>query len=93
MGYIGESHYELYEEHCTHNKVGEDGAVALAEALRVNKSLKELHLCKNNITDRRFKCLTEALLKNTALDQDTREKIEKGGTLSCMYTHARYTLL
>ena len=87
MGYIGESHYELYEEHCTHNKV------ALAEALRVNKSLKELPLCKNNITDKGFKCLTEALLKNMALDQDTREKIEKGGTLSCIYTHPRYTLL
>ena len=79
-----------------HNKVGEDVAVALAEALRVNefnKSLKDLHLCKNNITDKGFKCLTEALLKNTALDQDTREKIEKGGTLSCIYTHPRYTLL
>ena len=79
-----------------HNKVGEDVAVALAEALRVNefnKSLMELHLCKNNITDKRFKCLTEALLKNTALDQDTREKIEKGGTSSCIYTHPRYTLL
>ena len=74
------------------NKVGKDGAVALAGALRVNNSLKELHLRKNNITDEGFKCLAEALLENTALDilcvkypgeglaaldQDTRERLEE----------------
>ena len=80
------------------NKVGKVGAVALADALRVNNSLKELHLSNNNITDEGFKCLTKALLKNTALeklcveypgdglvalDQDTRETVEERITRDC----------
>ena len=99
MGYIGESHYELYEEHCTHNKVGEDGAVALADALRVNNSLKELHLCNNDITDEGLRCFAEALVENKALkwlctnyrddefmerlDQDKRQRIIQRLRINC----------
>ena len=83
--------YDVEEDCCIYNEVGDDGAVALAGALRVNKALKELHFRSNNITDKGFKCLGEALLKNTtleilcvkysgdglaALDQDTRERVE-----------------
>ena len=84
------------------NKVGKDGAVALAGALRVNNSLKELHLRDNDITDEGFKCLAEALLENTALeelcvkypgdglaalDQDTRERVEERITWDCRCTY------
>ena len=75
-----------------YNQVGKVGAVALADALRVNNSLHELHLGNNDITDEGFKYLAEALLENTALeelcvkypgdglaalDQDTRKRVEK----------------
>ena len=80
------------------NKVG---AVALAGALRVNNSLKELHLSNNHITDEGFKCLAEALLENTALeklcvkypgdslaafDQHTRKILEERTTGDCYCT-------
>ena len=81
------------------NKVGYKGAVALAEALRVNNSLKNLHLRHNNITDEGFKCLTEALLENTTLeslcinesndklmallDQDKRERVTQRLPIGC----------
>ena len=84
------------------NKVGKVGAVALAGALRVNNSLKYLHLRNNDITDEGFKCLAEALLENTALeelcvkypgdglaalDQDTRERVEERITWDCDCTY------
>ena len=80
------------------NKVGKNGADALADALRVNGSLKELHLRNNDITDEGLKHLAEALLENTALkilcvkypgdglaslDQDTREILEERITCDC----------
>ena len=80
------------------NKIGKVGAVALADALRVNNSLKDLHLSNNDITDEGFKCLAEAYLENKALemlcvkypgdslaafDQDTRELLEEAITWDC----------
>ena len=51
-----------------HNKIGKNGAFALAHALKVNKSLKELHLSNNDITNEGLDCLIEALEENTTLD-------------------------
>ena len=80
------------------NKVGKVGAVALARALRVNNSLKELHLRNNDITDEGLKNLAEALLENTALeilcvkypgdglaalDQHKRKRVKKRITWDC----------
>ena len=50
------------------NIIGKNGAVALASALQVNNSLKELHLTCNCIKDEGLKCLKEALLVNTTLE-------------------------
>ena len=57
-----------YDEHL-HNKIGKDGADALADALKVNKSLKELHLSNNDITNEGLDCLIKALEENTTLDK------------------------
>ena len=88
---------DVEEDHSSYNKV-DDAAVALADALRDNNSLKELHLSNNDITDKGFKCLAKALLKNTALerlcvkypgdglaalDQDTRKRVEERITWDC----------
>ena len=96
--FICSSYYIDEEYSITNNKVGKDGADALAVALKVNNSLKELHLSNNDITDEGFKCLAEALLENTALeilcvkyqgdglaalDQDTRKKVEERITWDC----------
>ena len=88
---------DVEKDNSSYNKVGDDGAVALAGALRVNNSLKKLHLCNNNITDEGFKCLAEICVKEDtalkllcidndlkALDQDTREKIERMETVRCL---------
>ena len=50
------------------NIIGKNEAVALASALQVNNSLKELHLTCNCIKDEGLKCLKEALLVNTTLE-------------------------
>ena len=83
------------------NKVDKDGAVALAGALQINNSLKELHLSNNDITDEGMKYLAEGLLVNTALeklcikysgdglsalDQDMRERVENRITWDCSCT-------
>lgn len=84
------------------NKVDKDGAVALADALRVdNSALKELHLSNNDITDEGLKYFAEALLVNTvldklcikypgdgliALDHATRARVESRITWDCSCT-------
>ena len=60
---------DIEEDKSHYNEVGDDGAVALAGALRVNNSLEKLHLNNNDFTVEGFKCLMEALLENTALEQ------------------------
>ena len=80
---------DLKEGNSIYNEVGDVAAVALADALQVNKSLKQLHFRDNDITNKGFKCLGKALLKNTnleelcvnrpdasaALDQDTSKRV------------------
>ena len=61
------SNEDVYDE--LNNKIGKDGAVALAAALKVNKSLKELHLRNNDIPDEDLGCLKKALEENTTLDK------------------------
>ena len=61
------SNEDVYDE--LNNKIGKDGAVALAAALKVNNSLKELHLSNNDITNEGLGCLIKALEENTTLDK------------------------
>ena len=51
-----------------HNKeIGDEGAKALAEALKVNTTVKELHLNECGIGDDGAAALAEALCCNTSL--------------------------
>ncbi len=43
------------------NNIGDEGAKAIAEALKVNAVLTELHLYHNNISDDGAKAIAEAL--------------------------------
>merc|ERR1712060_144858 len=56
--------FSLYE-----NKVGDEGGMALAEAIRKHPSLKELDLRKNRIGDRGAAALAGALENNTTLQK------------------------
>ena len=51
------------------NTVGKRGASAVALALENNRSLKELCLCGNAITDEALKCFANALLMNYTLQK------------------------
>ena len=51
------------------NRIGDEGATCLAEALQSNLcNLKKLKLQKNNISDKGAKILAEALRENTSLE-------------------------
>ena len=60
---------DVKEGNSNYNEVGDDGAVALADALQVNNSLKLLHFRDNGITNKGFKYFGKALLKNTNLEE------------------------
>ena len=47
--------------------IGEDGACQLAEVLRVNSTLRELHLRVNPLGERGAKALVESLAHNTSV--------------------------
>ena len=66
------------------NKVGGEGAKHLAEALKVNTTLKEIELSTNQIGDDGAQHLSEALLVNTSLQYIDLEKnnINNGGAQS-----------
>ena len=75
---------ELYLVHCS---IGEDGAYQLAEALRVNSTLRLLWLQYNPLGGRGAKALVESLAHNTSvktlgLSQEYRDMI----TNSVMYS-------
>lgn len=46
----------------TDNYLGEEGALSLADALRANSSIKELHLKGNEMGDKGVAAVCEALL-------------------------------
>ena len=48
----------------SNNNIGVEGAKAIAEALKVNKSITELYLWNNNIGDEGAKAIAEALKVN-----------------------------
>ena len=51
------------------NRIGDEGATCLAEALQSNLcNLKELKLQKNNISDKGAKILAQALRENNSLE-------------------------
>lgn len=51
------------------NTVGKLGASAVALALERNRSLKQLSLCGNEVTDEAFKCFCNALRVNQTLEK------------------------
>ena len=53
----------------SHNKISDEGAKALSEALKVNTALQWLGLDYNNISDEGAKALAEVLKVNTALQR------------------------
>ena len=62
-------HNEVEELYLEYNKISDEGAKALAEALKVNTALQELYLGGNNVSDEGAKALAEALKVNTALQK------------------------
>ena len=50
------------------NKIGDDGAIALANALKGNTSLRHLFLSENNIRDNGAIALANAFEDNTSLE-------------------------
>ena len=57
---------ELWLRSCS---IGEDGAYQLAEALRVNSTLKLLQLVANPLGERGAKALVESLAHNTSVKE------------------------
>ena len=53
---------------CITKLVKTEQSPLLMHYVRVNNSLKMLHLSHNNITNEGFKCFTEAVRVNTALE-------------------------
>ena len=93
---------ELDERECS-NRIGDEGATALADVLKeCNSSLRELHLCRNtNITNTGLRKLIEAVQKNKkltlhidlpeqisiTLDKETMERIKP----DCNFTQGKIT--
>ena len=50
------------------NKIGDEGAIALAESFNTNKTLKKIELNDNPITYDGYKALKEAKQKNTRIN-------------------------
>ena len=69
----------MTELHLSENSIGDNGAKAIAEALKVNTVLTELHLSENSIGDDGAKAIAEALKDNTVLTTlDLRNLISIG---------------
>ena len=51
------------------NQVGDGGATCIAEALKINQSLKQLNLSVNNIAPRGAAAISEALKINQSLKE------------------------
>ena len=67
---IGDIVYDKVKElYLGNNNISDEGAKALAEALKVNTALQELDLDFNKISDEGAKALAEALQVNTALQE------------------------